>query len=152
MMNASGPTGGSIRRVSDGKTPRHIVFVQCVGSRDIPLGRPYCSGVCCMYAMKNAMLIREKYPDTDVTILYMDVRAYGKGYEEYFERAKMLGVRFLRGMSAGIIEGRGEMLLRIENTETGNMEEIRPDMVVLSVGLKSRKGCCSSCCPLWHSD
>jgi heterodisulfide reductase subunit A len=135
MMNASGPTGGSIRRLSDGKTPRHVVFIQCVGSRDIPLGRPYCSGVCCMYAMKNAMLIREKYPDTDVTILYMDVRAYGKGYEEYFERAKRLGVRFIRGMAAEIIEGRGEMTIRIENTETGKMEEIRPELVVLSVGL-----------------
>jgi heterodisulfide reductase subunit A len=135
MMNASGPTGGSIRRLSDGKTPRNIVFIQCVGSRDISLNRPYCSGVCCMYAIKNAMLIREKYPDTEVTILYMDVRAYGKGYEEYFERAKRLGVRFLRGMPAEIIEGREEMVIRIENTETGSMEEIHPELVVLSVGL-----------------
>jgi heterodisulfide reductase subunit A len=135
MMNASGPTGGSIRRLSDGKTPRHVVFIQCVGSRDVPLGRPYCSGVCCMYAMKNALLIREKYPATEVTILYMDVRAYGKGYEEYFERAKTRGVRFLRGMPAGIIAGRGEMIIRIENTETGKMEELRPELVVLSVGI-----------------
>jgi len=135
MMNASGPTGGSIRRLSDGKTPRHVAFIQCVGSRDVPLGRPYCSGVCCMYAMKNAMLIREKYPDTEVTILYMDVRAYGKGYEEYFERAKGLGVRFLRGMPAEIIANSGDMEIRIENTETGRMEEIRPDLVILSVGL-----------------
>jgi heterodisulfide reductase subunit A len=135
MMNASGPTGGSIRRLSDGKIPRHVVFIQCVGSRDVPLGRPYCSGVCCMYAIKNAMLIREKYPDTEVTILYMDIRAYGKGYEEYFERAKSLGVRFLRGMPAEIIEGCGEMVIRIENTETGRMEEIRPELVVLSVGI-----------------
>jgi len=139
MMNASGPTGGSIRRLSDGKTPRHVVFIQCVGSRDVPLGRPYCSGVCCMYAMKNAMLIREKYPDTEVTILYMDVRAYGKGYEEYFERAKRLGVRFLRGMPAEIIGNSGNLEIRIENTETGRMEEIRPDLVVLSVGLSPAK-------------
>jgi len=135
MMNASGPTLGSVRRLSDGKIPQHVVFIQCVGSRDVPLGRPYCSGVCCMYAIKNAMLIREKYPDTEVTILYMDIRAYGKGYEEYFERAKSLGVRFLRGMPAEIIEGRGEMVIRIENTETGKMEEIRPELVVLSVGI-----------------
>jgi heterodisulfide reductase subunit A len=135
MMNASGPTGGSIRRLSDGKIPRHVVFIQCVGSRDIPLGRPYCSGICCMYAMKNAMLIREKYPDTEVTILYMDVRAYGKGYEEYFERAKRLGVRFLRGIPAEIIANSGNMEIRIENTETGKMEEIRPALVVLSVGV-----------------
>ncbi|HNJ81415.1 MAG TPA: FAD-dependent oxidoreductase, partial [Methanoregulaceae archaeon] len=135
MMNASGPTGGSIRRLSDGTTPRHVVFIQCVGSRDIGAGRPYCSGVCCMYAMKNAMLIREKYPDTKVTILYMDIRAYGKGYEEYFERAQQMGVRFLRGMPGEIIGRGGEMIIRVENTETGNMEELRPDLVVLSIGI-----------------
>ncbi|HPX73792.1 MAG TPA: FAD-dependent oxidoreductase, partial [Methanoregulaceae archaeon] len=135
MMNASGPTGGSVRRLSDGKTPRHVVFIQCVGSRDIKAGRPYCSGVCCMYAMKNAMLIREKYPDTEVTVLYMDIRAYGKGYEEYFERAQRLGVRFLRGMPGEIIGRGGEMIIRVENTETGNMEELHPELVVLSVGI-----------------
>ncbi len=135
MMNASGPTGGSIRRLSDATTPRHVVFIQCVGSRDIRAGRPYCSGICCMYAMKNAMLIREKYPGTAVTILYMDIRAYGKGYEEYFERAQQMGVRFLRGMPGEIIGRGGEMTIRVENTETGNMEELRPDLVVLSVGI-----------------
>ncbi|NYT06802.1 MAG: CoB--CoM heterodisulfide reductase iron-sulfur subunit A family protein [Methanomicrobiales archaeon] len=139
MMNASGPTGGSIRRLSDGKTPDHVVFVQCVGSRDIPLSRPYCSGVCCMYAMKNAMLLREKYPGTRVTILYMDVRAYGKGYEEYFERAKAMGVEFVRGMPAEVIANRSGMLIRVENTETGAIEELHPGLVVLSVGLEPAK-------------
>jgi heterodisulfide reductase subunit A len=136
MMNASGPTGGAIRRLSDGKTPSTVVFIQCVGSRDIPLSRPFCSGVCCMYAIKNAMLLREKYPDIEVTILYMDVRAYGKGYEEYFERAKEGGVRFLRGMPAGIQEEDGSLMIRVENTETGKMEELHPELVVLSVGLE----------------
>jgi heterodisulfide reductase subunit A len=136
MMNASGPTGGSIKRLSDGKTPGKVVFIQCVGSRDIPLSRPYCSGVCCMYAMKNAMLLIEKYPDIEVTILYMDVRAYGKGYEEYFERAKEGGVRFLRGMPAGIQEENNTLMIRVENTETGKMEDLHPDLVVLSVGLE----------------
>ncbi|NYT16804.1 MAG: CoB--CoM heterodisulfide reductase iron-sulfur subunit A family protein [Methanomicrobiales archaeon] len=139
MMNASGPTGGSIRRLSDGKTPGHVVFVQCVGSRDIPLSRPYCSGVCCMYAMKNAMLLREKYPDIRVTILYIDIRAYGKGYEEYFERAKAMGVEFLRGMPAEVITNSGDMMIRVENTETGSMEELHPELVVLSVGLEPAK-------------
>jgi heterodisulfide reductase subunit A len=136
MMNANGPTGGSIRRLSDGTTPNHVVFIQCVGSRDISLSRPYCSGVCCMYAIKNAMLLREKYPDTRVTILYMDIRAYGKGYEEYFERAKTMGIEFLRGMPAEIIPNATGMILRVENTETGVMEELRPGLVVLSVGLE----------------
>jgi heterodisulfide reductase subunit A len=136
MMNSSGPTAGSIKKLSDGKTPGDVVFIQCVGSRDIPLSRPYCSGVCCMYAMKNAMLLREKYPEIQVTILYMDIRAYGKGYEEYFERAKTMGVRFLRGMPAGIQAENGTMLIRVENTETGKMEDLHPDLVVLSVGLE----------------
>jgi heterodisulfide reductase subunit A len=136
MMNASGPTGGEIRRLSDGKTPARVVFIQCVGSRDIPLSRPYCSGICCMYALKNAMLLREKYPDSEVTILYMDIRAYGKGYEEYFERAKSLGVEFLRGMPSGVQVLDGSMLIRVENTETGKMVELRPELVVLSVGLE----------------
>ncbi len=139
MMNASGPTGGSIRRLSDGKVPGHVVFIQCVGSRDIPLSRPYCSGVCCMYAIKNAILLREKYPETRVTILYMDVRAYGKGYEEYFERAKAMGIEFLRGMPAEIIPNAVGMMIRIENTETGAIEELRPGLVVLSVGLEPAK-------------
>jgi heterodisulfide reductase subunit A len=136
MMNASGPTGGEIRRLSDGTNPASVVFIQCVGSRDIPLSRPYCSGICCMYALKNAMLLREKYPGTQVTILYMDIRAYGKGYEEYYERAKSLGVEFLRGMPAGIQAEDGSMLIRVENTETGKMVELRPELVVLSVGLE----------------
>lgn len=139
MMNSSGPTGGSIRRLSDGKVPGHVVFIQCVGSRDIPLSRPYCSGVCCMYAIKNSILLREKYPETRVTILYMDVRAYGKGYEEYFERAKAMGIEFLRGMPAEIIPNATGMMIRIENTETGAIEELRPGLVVLSVGLEPAK-------------
>jgi len=81
------------------------------------------------------MLIREKYPDTEVTVLYMDIRAYGKVYEEYFERAQRLGVRFLRGMPGEIIGRGGEMIIRVENTETGNMEELHPELVVLSVGI-----------------
>lgn len=136
MMNASGPTGGMIRRLSDGTTPRSIVFVQCVGSRDMQLDRPYCSGVCCMYAIKNAILIREKYPETEVTILYMDIRAYGKGYEEYYQRAVDAGVHFVRGMPAGILDQGDTLSLRVENTESGEMLDLIPELVVLSVGLQ----------------
>lgn len=136
MMNASGPTGGKIRRLSDGTTPGSVVFIQCVGSRDIPAGRPYCSGVCCMAAIKNSLLLREKYPDIRVTILYMDVRAYGKGYEEYYKRAEEAGIRFLRGMAAEVLESDDHMAIRVEDTETGEMEMLDPDLVVLSVGLE----------------
>jgi len=136
MMNASGPTGGKIRRLSTGETPRSVVFIQCVGSRDIPAKRPYCSGVCCMYAIKNAILLREKYPGIDVTILYMDIRAYGKGYEEYYQRAVGAGVRFLRGMPGEITGEGGDLLIRVENTENGELVELRPELVVLSTGLE----------------
>jgi len=136
MMNASGPTGGKVCRLSTGETPASVVFVQCVGSRDIPAGRPYCSGVCCMYAIKNAILLREKYPGIDVTILYMDIRAYGKGYEEYYQRAIGAGVKFLRGMPGEILGDGGSLLVRVENTENGEMVEIHPELVVLSTGLE----------------
>jgi heterodisulfide reductase subunit A len=135
MMNASGPTGGKIRRLSDGREPKSIVFIQCVGSRDITINRPYCSCVCCMQAIKNAILIREKNPGTDVTICYMDIRSYGKGYEEYFERAKNLGVRFLRGMPSDVLADKNGMSLQVENSETAEVQVLHPDIVVLSVGI-----------------
>ncbi|HQP71545.1 MAG TPA: CoB--CoM heterodisulfide reductase iron-sulfur subunit A family protein [Methanoculleus sp.] len=140
LINASGPTGGKIRRLSNGRTPRSVAFVQCVGSRDLSVDRPYCSGVCCMYAMKNAMLIREKSPEIEVTVFYNDIRAYGKGYEEYFERAKSLGVRFVRGFPGEVLEENDRLTLITENTETGEVETVHPDLVVLSVGLEPAGG------------
>ncbi len=136
MINASGPTGGKIRRLSDGNEPESIVFIQCVGSRDMQLCRPWCSCVCCMQAIKNAMLIKEKHPEIAVTIFYMDVRAYGKGYEEYYERAKSVGVRFLRGMPSDVQEDTSGLFFQVENSETGEVETLRPGLVVLSVGIQ----------------
>lgn len=135
MINASGPTGGKIKRLSDGEIPRSIVFIQCVGSRDMSIGRPSCSCVCCMQAIKNAMLIKEKNPHMDVTICYMDMRAYGKGYEEYLERAKALGVRFLRGMPSEVLADRNGMILQVEDSETSEVMVLHPGLVVLSVGI-----------------
>ena len=135
MINASGPTGGKIRRLSDGAVPDTIVFIQCVGSRDMTVNRPYCSCVCCMQAIKNAILIKEKNPETDVIICYMDIRSYGKGYEEYYERAKALGVRFLRGMPSDILADRNGMTIQVENSETSEVQVLHPDLVVLSVGI-----------------
>jgi heterodisulfide reductase subunit A len=138
MENASGPTEGTIRRLSDGREPESIVFIQCVGSRDMSISRPWCSCVCCMQAMKNALLIKEKHPEIAVTIFYMDVRAYGKGYEEYYERAKNAGVRFLRGMPSDIQADKNGSGLRfqVENSETGEIEILYPGLVVLSVGIQ----------------
>jgi len=135
MINASGPTGGKVRRMSTGKPPKSIVFIQCVGSRDMPLGRPYCSCVCCMQAIKNAILIKEKNPAMEVTICYMDIRSYGKGYEEYYERAKALGIRFIRGMPSDILADRNGLILQVEDSETANVQLLHPELVVLSVGM-----------------
>jgi heterodisulfide reductase subunit A len=88
-----------------------------------------------MQAMKNAMLIKEKQPDIDITIFYMDVRAYGKGYEEYYERAKAVGVKFLRGMPSDVILNNKGMTIQVENSETSEVEILHPDLIVLSVGL-----------------
>jgi heterodisulfide reductase subunit A2 len=135
MINASGPTGGNIMRLSDGKTPQCVLFVQCVGSRDTSIDRPYCSCVCCMQAIKNAMLIKEKDPTTEVIVCYIDIRAYGKGYEEYFERAKSMGIRFLHGMPSDVLSDRKGMIVQVENTENGEVLILHPDLVVLSVGI-----------------
>jgi heterodisulfide reductase subunit A2 len=135
MLNASGPTAGKIKRLSDGQVPQTIVFIQCVGSRDMTLKRPYCSCVCCMQAIKNAILIKEKNPDTDIIICYIDIRSYGKGYEEYYERAKALGVRFLRGLPSDVLADRNGMTLQVENSETSEVQVLHPDLVVLSVGI-----------------
>ena len=135
MINAGGPTSGNLRRLSNGKTPESVVFVQCVGSRDVSMNRNYCSCVCCMYALKNAMLIREHYPETEVAILYNDIRAYGKGYEEYYERAKKAGVVFIRAFPGEVENAGDRLVLPIENTETGEFVRLEADLIVLSVGM-----------------
>jgi heterodisulfide reductase subunit A len=135
MINASGPTGGKIKRLSNGAVPKNVVFIQCVGSRDMGIHRPWCSCVCCMQAIKNAILIKEKNPDIDVTICYMDIRSYGKGYEEYFERAKALGVTFLRGMPSDVHADKRGMTMQVENSETSEVLVLHPDLIVLSIGI-----------------
>jgi heterodisulfide reductase subunit A len=135
MINAGGPTMGKIVRMSTGKSPASVLFIQCVGSRDMTVDRPYCSCVCCMQAIKNSLLIREKMPTTDVTICYMDVRAYGKGYEEYLERAKAAGIRFLKGMPSDVHADNSGLVVQVEDTEKGEVHKLRPELVILSVGL-----------------
>ncbi|HTY51981.1 MAG TPA: CoB--CoM heterodisulfide reductase iron-sulfur subunit A family protein [Methanomicrobiales archaeon] len=142
MMNAGGPTGGKILRLSTGKVPASVVFIQCVGSRDTSIGRPWCSCVCCMAAIKNAILLKEKYPGIEVTICHNDIRAYGKGYEEYFRRAEQMGVRFLKGLPGEVWQDAGGPALQVENTETREVVVLHPDLVVLSVGIGPGEGTC----------
>ena len=138
LLSASGPTGGHVVRTSDGKIPRKVAFVQCVGSRDEKVGNLYCSRVCCMAATKEAQLIKEHVPEVDVTIFYMDIRAYGKGFEEFYRRAeKEFNIKYIKGRVAEILEDpiTRNLLIRAENIELGELVEEEADMVVLSAGL-----------------
>jgi heterodisulfide reductase subunit A len=142
MINPAGPTGGHEIRPSDGKHPHRTVFVQCVGSRDEKVGNPYCSRVCCMFALKNAQLMKMHDPNAEVYICYIDIRAFGKGYEEYYKRAQeQFGVRFIRGRPATVIEDpeTKNLTVRVEDTLLGEILEIDADLVVLSAGLVGKK-------------
>jgi heterodisulfide reductase subunit A len=144
LLSASGPAGGHVFRISDGKIPRRIAFIQCIGSRDPEHGKPYCSRVCCMYAIKNAILAKDHiHGECETTIYYIDVRAFGKGFEEFYQNSQLrFGVNFVRGKVGEIIEDEAtnNLLLRVENTETGELTQEEFDMVVLSSGLVPSQG------------
>ncbi|MDD3643746.1 MAG: FAD-dependent oxidoreductase, partial [Candidatus Krumholzibacteria bacterium] len=125
-----------VLRPGDGKTPDNIAYILCVGSRDATAGTPICSRVCCMYSIKQAQLILGALPVADVTIYYIDIRAFGKGYEEFFEQTKAMGVRFVKGKVATIDERPGgNLLLRYEDIDNGGrVIESEHDLVVLSTG------------------
>ncbi|NIR86241.1 CoB--CoM heterodisulfide reductase iron-sulfur subunit A family protein [Candidatus Bathyarchaeota archaeon] len=138
LLSASGPTGGHVIRPSDGKIPRKVAFVQCVGSRDEKIGNLYCSRVCCMYATKEAQLIKEHVPEAEVTVFYIDIRAFGKGFEEFYRRAeKEFNIRYVKGRVAEIQESpvNKNLFIRAENVESGEPIEEGFDMVVLSTGI-----------------
>lgn len=136
MLDPSGPTEGEVVRPSDGKKPKSYLMIQCVGSRDEKYN-PYCSRICCMSAIKHAMMIKsEQDPDAEVYIAYTDIRSFGKGYEEYYKRATEMGIRFVRSKIAEIMKGYENTLnARLEDTDVGEVLTINPDLVVLSTGL-----------------
>ncbi|HOI71941.1 MAG TPA: CoB--CoM heterodisulfide reductase iron-sulfur subunit A family protein [Methanobacterium sp.] len=142
LINASGPTQGHVLKPSDGEIPKKVAFIQCVGSRDEQINKPYCSRVCCMYAMKNAQLIKDHEPDTEIAIYYMDIRAFGKGFEEFYKRSQeKYGIKFIRGRPATVLENPDQTLtVRAEDTMLGKVTEYDYDMVVLSVGLEPPAG------------
>ncbi|MGV8126043.1 MAG: CoB-CoM heterodisulfide reductase HdrA2 [Methanothrix sp.] len=136
MLNASGPTKGEVVQPSTGEIAGSIAFLQCVGSRDATVGNCYCSRICCMASLKNAQLVKEKYPDTDITIYYMDIRACGEGYEEFYIRAQKLGINFVRSRVSSIEEVEGRISLIYEDTQNGEIKRAEHDLAVLSVGLE----------------
>ena len=136
LLSASGPFMGKVLRLSDHEHPKKIAWIQCVGSRDTE--RNYCSSVCCMYATKEAIIAKEHEPDLDCTIFYIDMRAYGKGFDAYFERAKELGVKYVRCIPSSIKEVAGTKNLKItyQQEQDGEIITDQFDMVVLSTGLR----------------
>lgn len=140
LINAGGPSGGELIRPSDRKRPRKVAFLQCIGSRS-KRASPYCSNVCCMNTIKDALLIREHWPETEIYVFYIDIRAFGKGFEDLFQRARREGVNFIRGVPGEIIEdiNTGDLRLLGENTLLGSHYRYTMDMVVLSVGIQPRK-------------
>ena len=137
ILSAAGPFHGHIQRISDGKSPRNIAWIQCVGSRDSHFGQDYCSSVCCMYATKQAMITKEHEDDVDTAIFSIDVRAQGKGFDRFYERSKSEnGVRYVRSMISRVIPNPEDDTMRIAYaTPDHQMQEETFDMVVLSVGL-----------------
>jgi heterodisulfide reductase subunit A len=137
LCSASGPTKGEI--LIQGKKPKEVVFIHCVGSRDKSVDNEYCSRVCCMFTAKQAHLLRDKIPDARITVLYMDVRAFGKGFEEFYERVQKEEIIYRRGNPSEVFRKNGKLVVRGEDTLLGEPFEMEADLVVLASGLVPRK-------------
>ena len=143
LMNAAGPTGGTLLRPSDHAHPHTIVFVQCVGSRCSACaekGKEYCSKICCMYTAKHAMLIRDKYPDTDVYVFYIDVRTPGKNFDEFYRRAvEEYGVHYIKGMVGKVSPEGGKLHVQASDLLANEQLHIDADLVVLAAAIEPDK-------------
>jgi len=139
LINAGGPSAGHLLRPSDMQIPKTVAFIQCVGSRS-ERGHLYCSNVCCMNTIKDALLIKEHWPETEVYVYYVDIRAYGKGFEDLYKRARKEGVHFIRGLPAEIWENKKTQNLWLtgENTLLKEVYKTNVEMVILSLGLEPR--------------
>ncbi|MBS3806071.1 MAG: FAD-dependent oxidoreductase [Bacteroidales bacterium] len=125
----------TVLRPSDGRIPDNIAYILCAGSRDETVGNPICSQICCMYSIKQAQLLMGALPLADITIYYMNIRSFGKGFEEFYQRAKGMGVNFVKGKVAKVKESEnGDMILRYEDVLEGKVKEAKHDLTVLSVG------------------
>ena len=145
LMNAAGPTGGHLLRPSDGKEPKTIVFIQCVGSREScssgeMRGKPYCSKVCCMYTAKHAMLTKDHYPDTDIYVFYIDVRTPGKNFDEFYRRAvEQYGVHYIKGAVGKVTPEGGKLKVQASDLILNEQLHIDADMVVLAGAIEPNK-------------
>ncbi len=139
MLGAAGPTHSRVVSPSTGADVKSAAFILCVGSRDEQVGNAYCSKVCCMASIKNAILIKEKYPDAKITVHYIDIRAAGEMYEEYYKRAQEMGISFVRGRVAEVEESDGNTVIHYEDTISGETCNEPYDLVVLAIGMEANK-------------
>lgn len=123
----------------NGQEPKRVVFIQCVGSRDQSAGNPYCSRACCMVTAKQAQLVRQRLPEAQITVFYMDVRAFGKGFEEFYDDVREQGVIYRRGNPSEVIQRSDRLVVRAEDTLLGELAEVEADLVVLAVGMVPRQ-------------
>ena len=142
LICASGPTEGHFVRPTDRSTPQRIGFIQCVGSRSRDgRGNPYCSNICCMNTVKDTLLLCDHYPGVEAKVFYMDIRSFGKGFEDLYMRSKEEGVRYIRGIPGDVVEDADtkNLLLTVENTTTGKLEKHELEMLVLAQGVIPRR-------------
>ncbi len=136
LLSSLGPTEGKVRRPSDGQKPKSVAWIQCVGSRSEQLGFPYCSRVCCMYATKEASIAQEADPDLETSIFYMDLRAYGKDFQQYYDKAKEMGVNYIRSRPSSVYQNEdGSITVRYLDTHTREVMEKTVDLLVLSTAI-----------------
>jgi heterodisulfide reductase subunit A len=141
LICAGGPTEGHFIRPTDHKLPKRIAFIQCVGSRTGKSGHNYCSNICCMNTIKDTLLLKDHYPDVESKVFYIDIRAFGKGFEDLFMRSKEAGVQYIRGIPGDVWEDpeTHSLYLSVEDTTDGGLKIHEADLVVLSVGVEPRQ-------------
>lgn len=135
LVSSGGPTAGKILRPSDGKEPKSVAFIKCVGSRDEMKGKSYCSRACCMFTAKHAYQVKDKIPDGEAYVFYMDVRTAGKNYEEFYQRSLNAGAKYIRGRVSKIYPQGDRLLIKSEDTLIGRPLEVEVDMVVLATAM-----------------
>ncbi|KPL19525.1 MAG: methyl-viologen-reducing hydrogenase subunit delta [candidate division Zixibacteria bacterium SM23_81] len=137
LINSGGPTEGHLIRLTDRKQPKTVAFIQCVGSRCEKRGNPYCSNICCMNTIKDTLLIKDHWPEVQCKVFYMDIRAFGKGFEDLYKRSMAAGVQYIRGIPGDIYEDpkTKNLILTAEDTTTSELKKHEVDMVILSIGV-----------------
>ena len=141
LVNAGGPTQGQLIRPTDRNQPKSVGFIQCVGSRSVRRGKSYCSNICCMNTIKSSLVLKEHNPDMDVKVFYIDIRAFGKGFEDLYTRSRRLGTHYIRGLPGNVEQlPNGSLRVAVENTATNTLEYYDLDMLVLAVGMESAPG------------